>query len=141
MPSQPVALTVLYYRNQASDKALISSINVVAAHQQDWRQTGSAVRSEPLAGAALWLRETQLQGPSGKMLVWHWNWIDNRFTANDYVGKLWQAQAKLLFRSDDGAAVMLSAPFSENPDEARRSLRRVSRAGVVRMEPRRSPRT
>jgi len=122
-PAQPVALTVLYYRNQASGKALISSVNVVAAHQQDWRQTGSALRSEPLAGTTFWLRETRLQGPTGKMLVWHWNWIDNRFTANDYVGKLWQAQAKLMFRSDDGAAVMVTAPYEEDPEAARTAMR------------------
>jgi len=133
-PAQPVALTVLYYRNQASDKALISSVNVVAAHQQGWRQTGSALRSEPLAGTTFWLRETQLQGPTGKMLVWHWNWIDNRFTANDYVGKLWQAQAKLLFRSDDGAAVMVTAPYEEDSEAARTAMRAFMHANLAPVE-------
>jgi hypothetical protein len=38
------------------------------------------------------------------------------------VGKLLQARAKLLLRGDDGAAVMLSAPFDEHPDAARATL-------------------
>jgi exosortase A len=130
----PVGLTVLYYRNQASDKSLISSVNVVSSHAQNWEQTGSAVRSERLAGATLALRETRLQGPSGKMLVWHWKWIDNRFTANDYVGKLWQAQAKLMFRSDDGAAVMVSSPYAEDPEAARASIRAFIDANLAPVE-------
>ena len=133
-PGQPVGLTVLYYRNQAGNKALISSVNVVAARQQDWHQTGSALRSEQLAGATFGLRETRLQGRFGKMLVWHWNWIDNRFTANDYVGKLRQAQAKLMFRGDDGAAVMVSAPYEENPETARTAMRAFMNANLASVE-------
>jgi exosortase A len=130
----PVGLTVLYYRNQASDKALISSVNVVSSHKQNWSQTGSAVRSEQFAGATLALRETRLQGQSGKMLVWHWKWVDKRFTANDYVGKLWQAQAKLMFRGDDGAAVMVSAPYEEDPELARASMRAFMNANLAPVE-------
>jgi EpsI family protein len=121
--TQPVALTILYYRNQQKNKYLISSVNVPAAEHTAWAQTGSALRGEQLAGRPFTLRETRLKGPTGTMLVWHWIWIDQRMTSNNYLGKLWQAEAKLLFRPDDGAAVMLSAPFSENPEEARRSLR------------------
>jgi exosortase A len=130
----PVGLTVLYYRNQASDKALISSVNVVSSHEQHWDQTGSAVRSEQLAGTAFTLRETRLQSPTGKMLVWHWKWIDNRVTANDYAGKLWQAQAKLMFRGDDGAAVMVTAPYDEDPEVARTAMRAFLEANLTPVE-------
>jgi hypothetical protein len=40
------------------------------------------------------------------------------------MGKLWQAGAKAMLRGDDGAAVMLSAPFDESPDAARAALGR-----------------
>jgi exosortase A len=123
VPTQPVALTILYYRNQTSAKALISSVNTIANHQANWQQTSSNARAEQLAGGDFAVRETRLAAPSGKMLVWHWKWIDNRFTANDYVGKLWQARAQLMFRGDDGAAVMLSAPYDEDPEVARKSMR------------------
>jgi EpsI family protein len=121
--AQPVGLTVLYYRNQEKGKALISSVNHVAGVNDTFMQTGSSLRREQIAGRPFALRETRLQGSRGPILVWHWNWIDGRMTANDYLGKLWQAQAKLLFRADDGAAVMVSAPYGEKPEEARKALR------------------
>jgi exosortase A len=120
---QPVALTVLYYRNQEKGKALISSVNRIAGEKNPVRQTGSSLRTEQIAGRPFELRETRLAGAAGPMIVWHFNWVDERMTANDYLGKLWQAQAKLRFHADDGAAVLLSAPYTDNPEEARKSIR------------------
>jgi exosortase A len=121
--THPVALTILYYRNQQKNKSLISSVNVLSAEHNPVPQTGSALRTEQMKGQPFTLRESRLKGPNGPILVWHWIWIDQRMTSNNYLGKLWQAEARLLFRPDDGAAVMLAAPFAENPEEARRSLR------------------
>lgn len=121
--ARPVALTILYYRNQNKTKALISSVNRIAGERNAFSPTGSTLRTEQINGQRFALRETRLLGAAGPILVWNWNWVDNRFTANDYLGKLWQAQAKLLFRADDGAALMVSAPLGENPDEARKTLR------------------
>jgi exosortase A len=132
--TQPVALTVLYYRNQEKGKAVISSVNHVAGEHNAFQQTGSSLRSEQIAGRPFALRETRLQGAAGPILVWHWNWVDDRMTANDYLGKLWQAQAKLLFRADDGAAVMVSAPYAEKPDEARKSMRAFLDANLAPIE-------
>jgi exosortase A len=132
--TRPVALTVLYYRNQEKGKALISSVNRVAGEHNAVKQTGSSLRSEQVAGRPFALRETRLQGAAGPLLVWHWNWVDQRMTANDYLGKLWQAQAKLLFRADDGAAVMVSAPYGEKPEEARKALRAFLDANLAPIE-------
>jgi EpsI family protein len=81
------------------------------------------MRSETLDGQPLNLRETRLNGPGGQILVWQWMSIDGHLTANNYVGKLLQAQAKLRFRGDDGAVVLLSAPVRDNPEAARAALR------------------
>jgi exosortase A len=132
--TQPVALRVLYYRNQVKGKALISSVNRVAGEHNAVRQTGSSLRGEQVAGRSLALRETRLQGAAGPIMVWHWNWVDNRMTANDYLGKLWQAQAKLLFHADDGAAVMVSAPYGEQPEEARKAMRAFLDANLAPIE-------
>ena len=131
---EPVALTVLYYRNQQRDKALISSVNRIAGEKNPVKQTGSALRSEQLGGHPFTLRETRLQGANGPILVWHWNWVDNRMTANDYLGKMWQAQARLQFHADDGAALLVSAPFGDNPDEARKSMRAFLDAHLATIE-------
>lgn len=132
--AQPVALNILYYRNQRRDKALISSVNKPAAERNPYAPTGSALRTEPLGGRNFVVRETTLRNAGGPILVWQWIWIDQRETANDYVGKIWQAQAKLALRPDDGAAVMLSAPYSENPQEARVALRAFLAANLAPIE-------
>ena len=123
----PVELTVLYYRNQGPDKRLISSVNRVDNRKQDFLQIGSGARTEEIKGQQLALRETRVKGPDGtNYLVWHWNWIDGRFIANDYLGKLRQAQAKLMMHGDDGAVIMVATPVgnaSDTADSARATLR------------------
>jgi EpsI family protein len=119
----PVALTLLYYRNQDRDKSLISSINRLAGYKDAWHETASAKRTEDIGGATLALRETVLRRDGRALLVWDWMRVGDREATSNAVGKLLQAQSKLLFRGDDGAAVMLSTPFDDRPDAARATLR------------------
>ena len=119
----PVALNVLYYRNQDRDKALISSLNRLAGYKDAWHEVDGATRTEQLAGHAIALRESTLSGPQGKLLVWSWKWIGGHYTSSDVAGKLWQASAKALLQGDDGAALMLYAPVEESPEAARSALR------------------
>jgi exosortase A len=121
---QSVGLSLLYYRNQNSATRLISSGNrLVAGKDSPWRNVDSALRTEPLGAGALDVRETILEGPAGRMLVWHWYRIDGRNTRNDYVGKALQVRQKFLHGSDDGAAVIVFAPYHEQPEQARVVLR------------------
>jgi exosortase A len=119
---QAVGLNILYYRNQHNAKALISSVNRLAYSDDPWHENGSTLRVETLGTRQLAVRETRLLGPQGAMLVWHWFRVGDHDTASNAVGKLRQAESKLLFRGDDGAAVMLSAPYAEHADEARAAL-------------------
>ena len=119
----PVALKLLYYRNQTPTKKLISSTNRLAGEKDAWHENGEALRSEQFGARTLPLRETRLQGPSGNMLVWHWMSVGGQPLTNAYAGKLRQAGLKLTFHGDDGAVVMLSAPYNDNQDEARTALR------------------
>jgi EpsI family protein len=120
----PVSLNLLYYRNQGPEKRLISSVNRVDNRKLGFRQIGSTERTETVKGQPLDVQETRVKGVDGtNYLVWHWTWVDGRFTANDYIGKLRQAAAKLMMHGDDGAAVMVATPVGENPDTARAALR------------------
>ena len=119
----PVALDIFYYRNQTRGKALITSVNRLTGSNDDFHQVRSLVRTEKVGDRSIAVREAQMRGPRGTFLVWHWKWIDGRVTTSDYAGKIWQAGAKLMMRGDDGAAIMLSAPYGDNPDEARAALR------------------
>jgi len=118
----PVAMTILYYRNQTRDKALISSTNRLAGEKDAYHVLGGDLRQVQVAGRSLTVRETRMRGTGGTFLMWHWMEIDGHPLTNAYVGKLRQAGAKLLLRGDDGAAIMLSSPYTDNQDEARRAL-------------------
>lgn len=120
---RPVQLQLLYYRNQSKQKGLISSINRLAGWKDAFHETGSAQRTEQAAGRTLALRETVLSGPGGPLLVWHVLWVDGSYITSNVTGKLRQAQAKLLFRGDDGALVAIAAPATDSKDAARAALR------------------
>ena len=131
----PVALTILYYRNQQHGKALISSTNHLAGEKNPYHENGGMLRTEQVAGHTLALREARMQGPSGSFLVWYWSSIDGRAFNNPYAGKLHQARKRLLFSGDDGAAVMLSAPYVDNrQDTARSALRAFLDANLKAVE-------
>jgi exosortase A len=121
--ARPLRLSLLYYRNQDKDKSLISSINRLAGYKDAWHETGSSVRVEQVGERSVALRETVLAGPGGPLLVWHWMWIDGRYTTSNVAGKLYQARARLLAHGDDSALVVLAAPADERPDAARADLR------------------
>lgn len=130
-----VTLHLLYYRNQERGKVLISSTNRLEQRGDEYLQVGSTARSETIGGRTLALREGRLKGPAGQQfLVWHWLWIDGRFTANDYAGKLLQAKSKLLMQGDDGAAVLLAAPFTDDRESARAAMRAFLDANMTPLE-------
>jgi exosortase A len=119
----PVGLTLLYYRNQDRSKSLISSMNRMAGYKDSWHETEGAQRVETAGGRSLALRETVLRSGGKALLVWSWMRIGGHETTSNVVGKFYQAGSKALLHGDDGAAVMLSAPFDEHPDAARTALR------------------
>ncbi|WP_019140776.1 exosortase A [Noviherbaspirillum massiliense] len=119
-----VGVSVMFYRNQRPDAQLISSSNrFVPEGEQRWLHAATVGRIESVAGHELALREARISAGSSQLLVWSWYWIDGRFTASDYVGKLLQAKEKLLLRGDDGAALFLFAPYTYSPEEARAAMR------------------
>jgi exosortase A len=122
--AQPVALTVLYYRNQTREKSLISSLNRLSGYKDAWHDTAQTVRVETIGGRVFALRETVLRKDGGAaLLVWDWMRIGGHDTTSNVAGKLWQMESKALLRGDDGAAVMLSASLDDNADAARATLR------------------
>lgn len=120
----PVALTILYYRNQTGEKSLLSSTNRLVHEKDPYHQRDSEMRTESAGGRHMTLRESAIEGPDGQLLVWHWNWVDGQPVSNAYVGKVLQVRARLHFRGDDGAAIMLSAPYTEQDRQAARAALR-----------------
>lgn len=120
-----VGISIKYYRNQTHDSALISSSNQLVKNKDPiWRQTSATGHTELISETPITVIESTLQDGLGRnVLVWHWFWIDDRFTANSYIAKLLQAKEKFLMRGDDGAAIILYAGYADKPEEARLAMR------------------
>ncbi|NHZ97199.1 exosortase A [Massilia sp. CCM 8734] len=132
---QPVGVKLLYYRKPPPGTKLITTTNRLSPVEAPvWRTVSTIVRDEAIGARGLRLRESDMSGPGGKMLVWHWYWIDGSTTSNDYVGKLLQIRQKLLHASDDGAAVMVFAHYDENPEPARVAMRAFLKGDLAAIE-------
>ena len=120
----PVGLSLLYYRRPPQGTKLITTTNrLTAGKEQGWREVATVKREETVGKRNLAVRETTLTNGVSRLLVWHWYWIDGDITNNDYLGKVMQIRQRLLHGSDDGAAVMLYAPFDESAEPARVAMR------------------
>ena len=131
----PVGVHLRYYRKQDHNTKLISSVNRMAGEQDsNWQSVASALREENVGGRVLTVRESTLAGAGGRMLVWNWYWVDGRYTANDYFGKVLQVKQKVFTGSDDGAAVMVFSPFEDKPEAARAAMRAFLAANLARVD-------
>lgn len=121
---QPLGMQLNYYRNQTRNAGLINAANqLVDSKDHNWRLTSSIVRAEALGELRLRVNESRIQGNRNSLLVWQLYWIDGKFIASAYEGKLRLAKQKLLLQGDDGVSLIFYAPYDENPDEARLLLR------------------
>jgi exosortase A len=117
-----VGVAVRYYRDGGPQR-LISSTNRLTEWRTAWHETATAVRAESIRGKTLPVREATVAGADGRFVVWQWYWIGGTTTASNYVGKALQVKQKFVTGSDDGAAVMVFAPYDEDPAAARPALR------------------
>lgn len=122
--TQRSGLSILYYRDQRrAGVKLISSANRLADPNAGWWQLSQERHVEQFGPRVLELRESIVGDGSHKLLVWSWYWIAGQTTASDYAGKVYQARALLTRGRDDGAALLVYAPFDEDPAQARHTLR------------------
>ena len=107
---------------------------MLAEHAAPWHLGDSATRHENVGGHALALRENVLADGTQHLLVWQWYRIAGRSTASDYAGKLLQVKERLFDDSDDGAALLVFAPYEANPEQARVALRAFLDANLGRID-------
>jgi len=128
-----VGLALRYYRDGRPER-LISSTNRLTEWRTAWHETGSALREETINGKVLRVRETTVGGTEARFVVWQWYWIGGVTTPGEYTGKLLQVKQKFLTGSDDGAAVMVFAPYDEDPATARPALRAFLRSELAALD-------
>jgi len=116
-------LYVGYYRNQRPGAQLITSSNtLVRSDDRVWRNLGEARRTLVFDQGNLSVTEAILRSRSASLLVWRWYWVDGHNIVNPYWGKLLQAKSRLLGRGDDGAVVIVYAPYDDRPQAAEQAL-------------------
>lgn len=108
-----------FYKHQRQDRELLHHRNVIVdPGDRYWRNLGERDRRIQLGREALLVRETDVHGPDGRFLAWHWYWFPDEFTINPEWAKLLQARASLLLRRDHAAVVVLYASTSDHRNAA-----------------------
>jgi EpsI family protein len=69
------------------------------------------------------LRRTLLRSAGLRLVIWDWFIVSGQDVANPYVAKLLQARDKVLGRGDDGVAVIVAAPYYDDPAAGEKLLR------------------
>jgi exosortase A len=114
-----VELYVLYYHHQRQDAELINSQNMLAPQVHPvWKMPEEKPREAKLDGAPATVRQGRLLSARQDLLVWRWNRIAGRYTANDYVGKLLSAKERLLGEPDGGTAILIATEYNGTPKAA-----------------------
>jgi exosortase A len=112
-----------FYRNQAQGRELIHFANVIVPRgDARWRIVAERDTTLATARGPFSIHETDVRSPSLGYAVWHVFWLPDEFTVSRTLAKLLQARARLLGRHDHAAVLILSSPYADRPDRARRRL-------------------
>ena len=115
-----------YYVTQRQDRELINSQNFMVVQKHPvWSNVGEAIVSVDIDGRARTLRQAKLKSAAGqRILVWQWNVIDGQRTVSDPYAKLVLAFDRVRLSRDDGASILIAAPYDEDPRDAAAVLAR-----------------
>ncbi len=130
---QGVDLFIAYYWRQRPEAELIGWGNRVA-DRRVWYPLSSATRKVEVEGRRLAITETRLRAGKRRRLVWHWNWVDGRFTADRLVAKLLQVKTRLLTGERRAAFIALSVEETDGTAAARALLESLT-AGTISLTP------
>ncbi|HWQ94595.1 MAG TPA: exosortase A [Gammaproteobacteria bacterium] len=116
-----VSVYLGYYRTQRQNAELINSQNYMIKQKHPvWSNVGEGTREISLSGGKATIQQTLLRAPAQRLLIWSWNRLAGTNTVNPYLAKLLLAKSKLLGQHDDGAAIVIAAPYAveESPEKA-----------------------
>jgi exosortase A len=114
-----VGIYIAFFRNQHQGAEAVSSRNLlVNEHTRDWRVTGESMRNLELANAPGSVRQSRLLRGTRYLLAWQWYWLGDAQTANAFRAKWLQAKQRLLGTGNDGANIVVFAPYDTQPAQA-----------------------
>jgi len=106
----------------------VTSTNIMVVQKHPvWSNVGESGIAEDFGSGPLAVRQTRLRSIGQRLLVWDWFRVSGRDLTNPYLAKVLLARDKLLGRGDDGAAIIIAAPYDEQTDAAAETLRQFAR--------------
>ena len=130
---QGADLFIAYYWRQRPEAELIGWGNRVA-DRRAWYPLSNTKREILVEGRRVAITETRLRARQRRRLVWHWNWVDGRFTASPLAAKLLQAKTRLLTGERRAAFIALSVEETNGTAAARALLGSLT-AGALSLTP------
>lgn len=119
-----VSVYVGYYRTQRKGAELITTQNYMIVQKHPvWNNVGEEPRLISLRGRNETIQQTLLRAPYQRLLVWNWNSLGDIYTVNPYLAKLLLAKARMFGQQDDGAAIIVAAPYEDTPEPAALALK------------------
>jgi len=120
-----VQLFIAYYGQQRQDHELINSQNLMVPQEHErWQNVGERVRRLEIGGVSYRILEARLRTQGGeRILAWQWNRVAGRNDLHPLRIKIELAVEKVLGGRDDGAAIVIAAPYVDQPGEAEPVLR------------------
>lgn len=130
--SDKVQIALDYYVSQRQDSELINSQNYMVSQTkyEHWLNVGESQVAVVIAGQPRQVRQVLLKTRDTqprRLLVWQWNVIDGKQASSDHFAKLVLALARVRLARDDGASIIVAAPYEVSQTEASAVLERFVR--------------
>jgi exosortase A len=138
----PVAVHVLFYRNQAKGRELVTSGNqLVPQGAFRWREVDAGSEEVRFEGVPVKARRTVISDArNGRLVAYSLYWVDGWVTSNDVAAKARLAWSRLAGGSGDAALVVFFAPEQVGREPAREAMEALSPAVVEMLEATRAKR-
>jgi exosortase A len=119
-----VDLYIAYFNNQRQGAELIGGANKVA-DGKFWSRLSQGREEIRFNGDTVGAAATRLGNRTSRRLVWHWYWVDQKFTGSRIRAKLLQAKARLLGGDRKAALIAVSAVERVSQLSAREAMLRL----------------
>jgi exosortase A len=107
-----IQLYIAQYLEQKQGAEVVNSSNKLFNNQMSlWRISQKTNKSISIGGRSVDVTSAVVKGPRWNLLVWHWYRVGSDYTANNYVAKLREVEARLIDSRRDAAVLTVATPI------------------------------
>jgi exosortase A len=116
--SEPIGLHVAFYSEQQQGAEVVNSRNKLFNNTMPrWRVAKKSTKRVMLNGQEITVISAVVTGPRESLLVWYWYRIGRYYTADNYMAKFREVEARLFDGRQDAAILTISTPINIGDDE------------------------